>query len=90
MKSEIEQKDVDEEDLDDQEDDSTEATVVMSEDTFDDSDDSMEVNVDALVAALEKAEAADLQRKKEVRRRLEELAEKRSLEDTFAIDFDDD
>jgi predicted lipid carrier protein YhbT len=61
-------------------------TVVMSEDTFTDPDISMEVNVEKLVAELEGAESDDAHRKAEIRRRLEELAEDGSFEDTYAID----
>ena len=65
-------------------------TVVMSEDSFSDPDISMEVNVEKLVAELEKADDSEAQRKAEIRHRLEELAEDGSLEDTYAIDLSDD
>ena len=67
-----------------------EQTVVMSEDSFSDPDISMEVNVEKLVAELEKSDEEDAHRKAEIRRRLEELAEENSFEDTYAIDLKDD
>ena len=74
----------------DEGDDDHAETVVMSEDSFSDPDISMEVNVEKLVAELEKSEGEDAHRKAEIRRRLEELAEENSFEDTFAIDINDD
>ncbi len=71
-------------------DEDPEQTVVMSEDTFSDPDISMEVNVEKLVAELENADDDDVHRKAEIRRRLEEIAEEHSLEDTYAIDLDED
>ena len=53
-------------------------------------DASVEINVEELIADFEDTSDTIAARRKEVRRRLEELAEQRSLEDTFAIDFDDD
>lgn len=65
-------------------------TVVLSEDEFENGEDiSMEVNVEKLVAEFEKSNADDAHRKAEVRRRLEELVDPDTLEDTYAIDFDD-
>lgn len=66
-----------------------EETVVMSEDSFDDSDISMEVNVEGIVKEFENKQVDDVERKKEVRRKLEELAEEKSFEDTYAVEFDD-
>ncbi len=63
-------------------------TVVMSEDSFSDPDISMEVNVEKLVAELESSDK-ETQRKAEIRRRLEELTEEGSFEDTYALDFAD-
>ncbi len=89
MQSEVDDMKI-EEDRDDEIDtDSTEETVVMSEDSFDDSDISMEVNVEGLVKEFENNQVDDVERKKEVRRKLEELAEKQSFEDTYAVEFDD-
>jgi hypothetical protein len=76
---------------DDEEFDDPATTIVMSETDFSDSsgDTSSEINVEELVARVESEHASDAQRKKEIRRRLEELAEQRGFEDTYAIDFDD-
>jgi len=90
----LEDEDLEDEDLEDEdleEDDIGARTIVMSDDDddFSDADISMEVNVEKLVAQFEKAEATDIHRRAEIRRRLEELAEEGSLDDTYAIDFDD-
>jgi hypothetical protein len=49
---------------------------------------SVEINVEQLIADIESEKDKDTARKKEVRMRLEEIAEKQSLEDTFAMEFD--
>ena len=66
-------------------------TIVMSETDMTDNvgDVSVEINVEELVAKVESEQAEDAARKKEVRRRLEDLAESRDFEDTYAIEFDD-
>ncbi len=65
-------------------------TVVMSDVDFeDDSDISMEVNVEKLVAEFDKADSGDVHRRAEIRRRLEELRDIDELEDTYAMEFDD-
>lgn len=82
-------------DIDDDEDVeefSGDETIVMSNsDDDDDSEDnldvSMEVNVEKLMAEMEKTGADDVARKKEIRRRLEEIQESRSLEDTYSFDL---
>jgi len=51
---------------------------------------SVEINVEQLIADIEGEKDADASRKKEVRRKLEEITEERSLEDTYAIEFDAD
>ncbi len=51
---------------------------------------SVEINVEELISELEESEDKDAHRKKEMRRRLEEMAEEKSHEDTYAIDADDD
>ena len=53
-------------------------------------DASVEINVEELIADIEKSKDEVSARKKEVRRRLEELAESKDLDDTFAIEFDED
>ena len=49
---------------------------------------SVEINVEELIADIEADGDEDAHRKKEIRRRLEEMAEERSFEDTYAIDVD--
>lgn len=77
-------------DDDDSEFDGTE-TVVMSDDGDSDDDDlldvSMEVNVEKLMSEMEKTATDDVARKKEIRRRLEEIQEERSLDDTYSFDL---
>jgi hypothetical protein len=89
MQSEVDDTKIEEDDGDEIDTDSPEGTVVMSEDSFDDSDISMEVNVEGLVKEFENKQADDVEKKKEVRRKLEELAEDQSFEDTYAVEFDD-
>jgi len=50
---------------------------------------SVEINVEELVAKIEAEENKDAARKKEIRRRLEEVVEERAFEDTYAIDLED-
>ncbi|MDH5345810.1 MAG: hypothetical protein OEW59_08615 [Gammaproteobacteria bacterium] len=82
----------DDEDLDEFEDDDLTDTTVLSDSEGTDNvgDASVEINVERLIADFEKSDAQLSARRKEVRRRLEELAEMKALEDTFAFDFDDD
>jgi hypothetical protein len=67
-------------------------TVVLAETGSTDNvgDASVEINVEELIADIEKSKDEVSARKKEVRRRLEELAESKDLDDTFAIEFDED
>ena len=69
-----------------------EATIVLneSEPTDNVGDVSVEINVEELIAKIETESDEDVARKKEIRRRLEEVAEKQSMEDTFAIDLGDE
>jgi hypothetical protein len=82
----------DDEDIVDDDDDFSD-TVILSEADSDDDDDetsTAEINVERLMAELEKSnDQQDAARRKEIRRRLEELAEEKSFEDTYAIDFDE-
>ena len=48
---------------------------------------SVEINVEALIADIEANEDKDVARKKEIRQRLEDLAEEQSFESTYAIDL---
>lgn len=80
--------------LDDEDD--TEDTVVFS--TSKDSDNvgdvSVEINVEELIAEFESSQNTDAARRKEIRRRLEEIREQREamreLEDTFSGELGDD
>ena len=90
MQPDVDDKNTENEVVEDFDDDAAEATVVMSEDSFDDGDISMEVNVESLVKELDRSNIDDAARKKEVRRKLEELAEEQSFEDTYAVEFDKD
>ena len=65
-------------------------TVVMSEESFEEGDISMEANIDSLVKEMDRSKEDDVARKKEVRRKLEELAEEQGFESTYAIEFDED
>jgi len=68
-------------------------TVILSDSSSDDDDDddesTAEINVERLMAELEKTDHQDAARRKAIRRRLEELAEEKSFEDTYAFDFDE-
>ncbi|MGI9261209.1 MAG: hypothetical protein ACR2QR_04190 [Woeseiaceae bacterium] len=84
----------DEEELDESQGDDMADTVVLPEseavETTDNvGDASVEINVEQLIADIEEADDEVSGRKKEVRRRLEELAEEGSHEDTYAIEFDE-
>jgi len=67
-------------------------TTVLSEPAVTDNvgDVSVEINVEELIADIESENDEDAARKKEIRRRLEDVAEEQSLEDTYAIDLSDD
>lgn len=55
---------------------------------------SVEINVEELIAEFESSQNAEVARKKEIRRRLEEIWEQRQamkeLEDTFSFDMNED
>ncbi|HZW58731.1 MAG TPA: hypothetical protein VFE85_00440 [Woeseiaceae bacterium] len=78
--------DDDDSDLDDDDD-----AVGMDDDDDDDTDNvgdiSVEVNVEELMAQLERAGPDDIARKKEIRRRLEEIQEQRNIDDTYSFDL---
>lgn len=80
--------------IDDDEDEQPEddtLNIRLSDDDDDDADDagdvSAELNVEELLAQLERTKTDDIARKKEIRRRLEEIQEQRSLEDTYSFDL---
>jgi hypothetical protein len=89
MSSETE-PDIEADEFDLAEDDELAETVVLPEDSSTDNvgDASVEINVEQLIADIEQSDDEVSARKKEVRRRLEELAENKSFEDTYAIEFD--
>ncbi len=61
-----------------------------SDDNIDDTISTAEINVEKLIAELGETDDKDACRKKEIRRRLEEMAEEKSFEDTYAVDFGSD
>ncbi len=73
-----------------------EETVVLPETENSDNvgDVSVEINVEELVAEIEASQSDDASKKKEIRRRLEEIQEQKhvaeDLGDTFSIDLDED
>ena len=97
MNSEVESKagnpdsNVDDETRDDFDDTESVETAVLTEPVITDNvgDVSVEINVEELIADIESENDEDAARKKEVRRRLEEMAEEKSFEDTYAIDLGD-
>jgi hypothetical protein len=82
---------VDDDNLEDIDDESMTETVVLTETEATDNvgDASVEINVEELISKIEQTADEVSERKKKVRRRLEELAESKALDDTFAIEFDD-
>ena len=80
----------DNEDLDEFAGDDMAETVVLpeSESTDNVGDASVEINVEELIADFEGRDDEVSERKLEVRRKLEEMAEEKSLDDTYAIEFD--
>tara|TARA_R110002049_G_scaffold23726_7_gene84123 strand:- start:2959 stop:3273 length:315 start_codon:yes stop_codon:yes gene_type:complete len=88
-------------DLDDLEEDNSDDTLTLStrvavdDDDDDDSTDmSAELNIEELVAKLDKTDDDDLARRRAIKRRLEELREMRDAEkdidSTYNFNFDDD
>lgn len=74
-----------------------EDTVVLSDDVVDVDnvgDISVEINVEELVAQLEATDCGDVARRRQIRRRLEELREQREaeseLDSTYNFDLNDD
>lgn len=85
--------DIDEEEVDEED---SEDVYVDDDDDSDDNvgDISVEINVDELVAKLEATDTDDVVRRREIRRRLEELREMREAEkdidSTYNFNLDDD
>ncbi len=95
--TEIDQPAIDDAEIDDNEvkavaENSENTTVVLDETgvlTDNVGDVSVEINVEELIADIEAVKDKDAARKKEIRRRLEEVVEEQSFEDTYAVDLDD-
>lgn len=87
---------VPDDDVEDFDEDIPEETVVLSEASSTDNvgDVSVEINVEELIAEVEASQNRESQRRKEVRRRLEEIREQREamrdMEDTYSFDLDDE
>ena len=81
---------------DDVEENASEDTIVLDGDLEDDNigDISVEINVEELVAKIEDSDSDDVAHKRDVRRRLDELEERRrehdDLDSTFNFNLDDD
>jgi hypothetical protein len=94
---EIDQPAIDDAEIDDNEveaeaENSENTTVVLDETgvlTDNVGDVSVEINVEELIADIEAVKDKDAARKKEIRRRLEEVVEEQSFEDTYAVDLDE-
>ena len=84
---ELDDDDIEDDDLDDDED-----VDDIDEDNV--GDISVEINVEELVAKLEATDSDDVTRRREIRKRLEELEEmrreSRDLDSTFNFDLDDE
>jgi len=64
---------------------------IPESDVSDNVDDAfIDSSVEELIPELDSSDDKDAARKKEVRRKLEELVEEKSVVDTYAIDFDDE
>jgi hypothetical protein len=83
--------DIDDDDIDDVEDDED---AVVEDDDDDDIDLTGEVNIESLVAKLDSTPKDDLERKRAIRRRLEELRDmreaERDLDSTYNFNLDDE
>jgi len=90
MPADTDDKRVEGDDVNELDSEAADETVVMSEDSLDTSDISMEVNVEQLVKELDRSKVDDVAKKIEVRRKLEEIAEEQGFESTYAIEFDED
>jgi hypothetical protein len=87
----IDDTEIDDNEFEEEDDISENTTVVLDETgvlTDNVGDVSVEINVEELIADIEAHEDEDAHRKKEIRRRLEEMAEEKSFEDTYAIDVE--
>ena len=90
MHADVDDKVTDVEEDDEFEGVAPDATVVMSDESFDEGDVPLETHIDTLVKEMDRPIEDDVARKKEVRHKLEELAEEQDFESTYAIEFDED
>ncbi len=91
-KQSIEDTEIDDNEVEAEAESSENATVVLDETgilTDNVGDVSVEINVEELIADIEATDDKDAARKKEIRRRLEEVVEEQAFEDTYAVDLDD-
>ena len=96
LDDDIEDEDLDDDDdvddIDEEEDNVGDVDDIDSEDNI--GDISVEINVEELVAKLEATDSDDVARKREIRRRLDELEEMRrvneDLDNTFNFNLDDE
>ncbi len=91
-KQSIEDTEIDDNEVEAEAEHSENTTVVLDETgvlTDNVGDVSVEINVEELIADIESVKDKDAARKKEIRRRLEEVVEEQSFEDTYAVDLDD-
>ena len=87
----IAEADVDDIEIEEEADITEDTTVVLDDSvTLTDNvgDVSVEINVEELLADIEANEDKGAARKKEIRRRLEEVVEDQAFEETYAIDVD--
>jgi hypothetical protein len=93
MSTEIDvvETDDDELELDVVDEDKFAETDVLPETTSTDNvgDVSVEINVEQLIADIEAEGDEEVAKKKEIRRKLEDLAEEKSFEDTYAFDLEE-
>jgi hypothetical protein len=90
-KQSIEESEIDDSEIEAEADNSENTTVVLDDTsvlTDNVGDVSVEINVEELIADIEADGDEDAARKKEIRRRLEEVVEEQAFEDTYAIDVD--
>ena len=80
------------ESVDESADDATDENIVLTTDDDKFADTAVEANVDALVAKMDSADADEVARKREARKRLDEVQERENsdLDSTFNFNIDDD
>ena len=80
------------ESADESADDATDENVVLTTDDDKFADTAVEANVDALVAKMDSADADEVARKREARKRLDEVRQQQDddLDGTFNFNLDDD